>query len=36
MHIDWFLVYLAAMGIPLAVWGFWLAAKDESEKSRHT
>ena len=32
MHIDWFLVYLVAMGIPLAVWGCWLSVKDEGEK----
>jgi hypothetical protein len=32
MHIDWFVVLVAAISIPLAVWGCWLAVKDEGEK----
>ena len=28
MHIDWFIVVVAAITIPLAWWGSWLAVKD--------
>jgi len=33
MHIDWFLVELAVVTIPLFLWASWLAVKD-AEKGR--
>jgi hypothetical protein len=28
MHIDWFIVVVVAITVPLAWWGIWLSVKD--------
>jgi len=33
MHIDWFVVVVAAITIPLAWWAFWLAVKNKHDKT---
>ena len=35
MHIDWFLVDLAAITIPLVVWGYWIVTSD-ADKSHES
>ena len=34
MHVDLFLVVLAAFTVPFASWLFWLGLKDDDEKQR--
>jgi hypothetical protein len=33
MQIDWFLVELAVITIPLLAWGFWMVVKDRDRKN---
>ena len=34
MHIDWFIVLVFAITIPIAWWGFWIVGKDSKYKQK--